>query len=138
MTELKPCPFCGSTNVKIMTNGEGWWVECLKCGAMSGIGEYSDDEAIETWNRRAALFERPNIHKVSEDVAMYIMNIPDETVRYGECLELADWFLLTARNLVHSALWVHPDEGRLRDIRRGIAELSGELKNLMNEKEMKE
>ena len=74
MSELKPCPFCGSTSLKIESkhNGTHYWtgtrsatVRCNKCHARGGtasckveIGKYSADEvtksqAIDAWNRRA-------------------------------------------------------------------------------------
>ena len=60
--KLKPCPFCGSTNVKIVgnhTNDDcGWYysyyVFCRDCGARGA--EKRDEEkplAIRAWNRRA-------------------------------------------------------------------------------------
>ena len=48
MTELKPCPFCGSKNVADM-NG---WVQCLNCNA-TGPDNFDHLRAIEAWNRRA-------------------------------------------------------------------------------------
>jgi Lar family restriction alleviation protein len=73
--ELKPCPFCGSTSLKIESKHHGTHyysgthsatVRCCKCHARGGTasckvekGKYhADDEtnqrAIEAWNRRAA------------------------------------------------------------------------------------
>ena len=55
MTEkLKPCPFCGSENVKAFTDDIQAlsWVECLSChGMMMNLG--TEEENIEAWNRRA-------------------------------------------------------------------------------------
>lgn len=72
--KLKPCPFCGSTSLKIESkhNGSHYWigthsatVRCNKCHARGGTasckvekGKYSADsetemKAIEAWNRRA-------------------------------------------------------------------------------------
>lgn len=54
--ELKPCPFCGSSNVKnewvyAGTDLEEYWVECMNCG---GKGPWDSDQqqAIEEWNTR--------------------------------------------------------------------------------------
>ena len=51
MTELKPCPFCGSKNVDVTKIGpEDWWLQCRGCGATGPIGE-SEEETIKLWNR---------------------------------------------------------------------------------------
>lgn len=56
MTELKPCPFCGGTNLKIK-GGIGKYVSCLDCdnGAhFPGEGSTANEnDAIEAWNTRA-------------------------------------------------------------------------------------
>lgn len=56
--KLKPCPFCGSKNIKLYhteceVNGE-----CQNCGASSGYRIFwgkkpTKEEAAEAWNRRA-------------------------------------------------------------------------------------
>lgn len=54
MTELKPCPFCGSAEGRLnpVENHEGtWWVDCENCfceGPWSKTKEY----AIAAWNTR--------------------------------------------------------------------------------------
>ena len=73
MPELKPCPFCGGKQLFVGTiaeiemmdednpnylhSKEVYSVVCdyLKggCGASTGGGARSEDEAIEAWNRRA-------------------------------------------------------------------------------------
>ena len=73
MPELKPCPFCGGTQLFVGTIAEiemmdednpnylhgkkTYSVVCdyLEggCGASSGGGARSEEEAIEAWNRRA-------------------------------------------------------------------------------------
>ena len=69
MTELKPCPFCNG-HAKINTKHKSagmdgsyvnWIIYCEKCGAMLsrpadgfyGRKALTEDEAIESWNRRA-------------------------------------------------------------------------------------
>lgn len=53
--ELKPCPFCGSDDLKVSNNKpEFWhhWVQCMTCeGSMDAKG--GTDKAIAKWNRRA-------------------------------------------------------------------------------------
>lgn len=56
MTEIKPCPFCGSE--KLIQNGEGtqqfWKVPAcsIKCGICKAHGPecWTSDSAIESWN----------------------------------------------------------------------------------------
>jgi Lar family restriction alleviation protein len=54
---LKPCPFCGSTNVRLwkgQTVGTGdngiRFVRCFECGSRGPFSEQS--EAIDAWNKR--------------------------------------------------------------------------------------
>jgi len=50
--KLKPCPFCGSTKIK-MINGPGkYWLVCDKCKASTNMTA-TEEKAIETWNRRS-------------------------------------------------------------------------------------
>lgn len=71
-TKLKPCPFCGGTNLFVGTiadvemqsedhedyeyNSEHYVVVCDYteggCGASTGGGACCEEEAIEVWNRR--------------------------------------------------------------------------------------
>ena len=61
--ELKPCPFCGGS---AFINPHSYWnikthrstdhtfgVVCEVCNAQTTQFFYTDDEAIEAWNRRA-------------------------------------------------------------------------------------
>ena len=57
--ELKPCPFCGGENLRIV-GGVGKYVKCRDCEASSGHvlgGACNADErhAAEAWNRRQPL-----------------------------------------------------------------------------------
>lgn len=65
MIYLKPCPFCGSENVRDFHKWQGpnpsAYIKCQRCNARSGF--YTGDrqerysalvaEAAEAWNRRA-------------------------------------------------------------------------------------
>ena len=51
MPDLKPCPFCGSKNIRLTCWGlyRCWCVDCLS----QATDCISKKEAIEAWNRRA-------------------------------------------------------------------------------------
>lgn len=53
MTELKPCPFCGSEAYVIIRDVDDWtpWIRCKGCGVETDCFD-SAEEAIEAWNRR--------------------------------------------------------------------------------------
>ena len=58
MSELKPCPFCGSP---IANNGcfksdigAAYWVRCPLCKAEGPTAIYGTDQAGELWNTRAS------------------------------------------------------------------------------------
>ena len=54
MTEkLKPCPFCGGGEAKIMKMGYPHWIYCLECGAKVHGRTTDEKDSIEAWNRRA-------------------------------------------------------------------------------------
>lgn len=51
--ELKPCPFCGSDDLLVVSCAPlGWQVECADCYA-TGPAMGSQAETREAWNRRA-------------------------------------------------------------------------------------
>lgn len=51
--ELKPCPFCGHTDIRARKNNakDVCYIFCNGCGCSTG-GDVVRDMAIETWNRR--------------------------------------------------------------------------------------
>lgn len=52
--ELKPCPFCGETNLFVEEEDWGWVVYCGSCPAfMDGLN--SKEEVIDKWNTRVKL-----------------------------------------------------------------------------------
>lgn len=73
--ELKPCPFCGSSDVEVSwytrtssPDPAGYYVECVSCAA-SGQGfdiqgempdriEYTKAKAIAAWNTRIPMEDR--------------------------------------------------------------------------------
>lgn len=60
-TELKPCPFCGSGNLRLeyiernRSLGDGvYWVRCLGCD-LEAPGRSSEIKAVEYWNGRVII-----------------------------------------------------------------------------------
>ena len=52
MSELKPCPFCGSEKVKARHGMV--MILCYKCGATVSFYEKErKEQTVEAWNRRA-------------------------------------------------------------------------------------
>lgn len=51
--KLKFCPFCGG-RPKLQTNLRNNRVICIKCGAYGGHAYYSEEEAVQKWNKRAS------------------------------------------------------------------------------------
>ena len=59
MPDLKPCPFCGGEAYTVESiNSQTFRVGCFTRNCIANAnnllhGEYSKEEAIEVWNRRA-------------------------------------------------------------------------------------
>lgn len=53
MRELKPCPFCGGTNIEIniIVDTPQAYLKCRRCGIEQSIYPTKED-AIEAWNTR--------------------------------------------------------------------------------------
>lgn len=51
--KLKPCPFCGGSDIDIRTDDGGlsWYSFCNDCGVMCGYSTTKDD-VVNAWNRR--------------------------------------------------------------------------------------
>ena len=62
MSELKPCPFCGSENVKIDVDSGIYWCRCIDCKACSS-SDFSKEKAVEKWNRRPEP-EKPKVKTI--------------------------------------------------------------------------
>lgn len=55
--KLKPCPFCGSENLRKGCTGyhlgNDIYIKCLTCGAKIQIcEEYGEEDLVNRWNRR--------------------------------------------------------------------------------------
>ena len=99
-TILKPCPFCGSkieVHVKIMSAG----IFCKTCGVeLLKIGQFSKDEVVIAWNRRAAPAPVERIN-------------PSNCICSAKTTDLQNLFLLFVKRAcpVHGKLW-KPDEAQ--------------------------
>jgi len=51
MSELKPCPYCGGTNIRPAALSAGKWYFCWDCEGASG-GLTNGIDGIEGWNHR--------------------------------------------------------------------------------------
>jgi len=51
LVELKACPCCGGSEIRITCCGGLWNIECRSCLLMM-VNRLSEQEAIESWNRR--------------------------------------------------------------------------------------
>lgn len=49
---LKPCPFCGSENVSLVTTPDGYIVDCWNCDARVSFGVDSPAQTVTSWNQR--------------------------------------------------------------------------------------
>ena len=49
--ELKPCPFCGGSNLEVVDTPQGYFIDC-SCGCFTGDFE-TREAAIDAWNTRA-------------------------------------------------------------------------------------
>lgn len=61
MEDIKPCPFCGCSDINLEYKGEldppceyeeNWIIECFHCGASPTSDRESKERAIEIWNTR--------------------------------------------------------------------------------------
>ena len=60
MNDLKPCPFCGNTQIVVKNPyqlwGDPYIAYCTDCFCGAYVGPFATkQEAINTWNRRVAL-----------------------------------------------------------------------------------
>lgn len=55
MMKLKPCPFCGCTDVNVVDGGNFSFIECSGClGAFYQREACSVEDNVEAWNKRKA------------------------------------------------------------------------------------
>lgn len=85
MEELKPCPFCGSSNVTMHELNPNSYARCRGCGAEGGLRD-SHDKAADAWNRRADAKKLVVRLDVSDE---QVRRMVDEAVRAAidDCME---------------------------------------------------
>lgn len=86
MSELKPCPFCGSDDVFRGMLEEVHYVECCDCCAK--IETYNGiEDAVKTWNTRA--IDRDELLKIADELENEFFVVYDS---HGE-IDHADCFV---------------------------------------------
>ena len=133
VTELNPCPFCGSTTAPtVMNQNEAQWLDndaenlsmvvcCAAkkfgCGASTGFCDTAE-QAVEAWNRRASDWIpcRERLPKASKVVLVY-------TQKRGATLDFLDVYISNGKHFFHNSDVTHwmplppdpPKEGGDRD-----------------------
>lgn len=82
MSELKPCPFCGS-KAKLMRVGAGRIVKCEGCGVSTS---FLADDAAQAWNTR---IDRDELLKIADELDNKFFVVYDS---HGE-IDHADCFV---------------------------------------------
>ena len=90
VSELKPCPFCASTEIMDMQYDGDFWAQCAGCNTSSQALE-SEVESHAAWNTRAI---------PAEDVRAV-----DEPVGYAQTRDLEK---ISGRNVIHVGVLMAP------------------------------
>ena len=54
MDRLKPCPFCGSKDIKLFGNNrDSFWFRCIKCASIDSYD--TERKAVRAWNKRVSI-----------------------------------------------------------------------------------
>jgi ribosomal protein S27AE len=103
MSENKPCPYCGGTNLDEfddIIDNTGWWVHCGKCGAQA---------PLDKWNRRVMQWV-PVAERLPEKDGYYIVKkAVTHSLKYDTCaFKDGKWYLCwegcetrSARSITH-------------------------------------
>ena len=84
MSELKPCPFCGSEAARIELDGGFAWGECMKCGATSKVVLFITD----TNDVRIAAAEKSwDTRPIEDALNKRITELETENARLREVIE---------------------------------------------------
>jgi Lar family restriction alleviation protein len=79
MSDLKPCPFCGSTNGEVQALDE--YVKCNDCEAFEPWAfDRGETDAVELWNRRVDPIARLEAWRMEKpDLRTYVVSSPTAT-----------------------------------------------------------
>ena len=91
MTDLLPCPFCGSTNLRYEFAGSQGYICCDDCGTQGPCDEQAadpicdHDAAYAAWNRRPAAAPVAMIELIT-DMARHLAHMQEllEDYEYGD------------------------------------------------------
>ena len=87
MVELKPCPFCGSVDVKVHIPyfmDDCYMVKCCGCNCSTAIYK-TVNQAIKAWNRRCDVDEKKlscHFEHCRECLSLIKRRIPDTEVAF--------------------------------------------------------
>lgn len=84
MSELKPCPFCGS-EAKLISRGRCNYVTCSNedecwCGMTCPVD--TPEEAVQIWNRRT--IDSDELTKIADDLDNGWEQFYDDTIAYED------------------------------------------------------
>lgn len=70
MDRLKPCPFCGSKDIKLFGNHrDSFWFRCNKCASIDSYD--TERQAVRSWNKRVAIpsaEQEPILDKIRAEI----------------------------------------------------------------------
>lgn len=110
MAELKPCPFCGGTDIEVFDCG-GWETHCASCyasGQSSGHdgAPFTKEQAIAAWNRRATDGQRDTARGVPEITEEWCRNLAAKG--YGSGYRMEKTILKHCRRMIEEVLAAAP------------------------------
>ena len=87
MDRLKPCPFCGSKDIKLCGNNrDSFWFRCNKCASIDSYD--TERQAVRAWNKRVAI---PPAYKGMTNMEVIKMLFPDPNKIDGEFRFTKKW-----------------------------------------------
>lgn len=80
--ELKPCPFCGSHDIRPAGATPHHYHRCQNCGCEGPVFSTTPELAVEAWNRRADLVPAPSV--TVKAAAKHLLTIWDRWMAGGD------------------------------------------------------
>lgn len=110
MSELKPCPFCGSDEIKykfIYSCGDESYVgiKCLKCGCTVPINEFGKHikEPYAKWNHRADKYNMEDILEILDKMIENAKRTNEYIIGDGLTIKRDG---LSESDAIHYATWI--------------------------------